>query len=368
MDNNTFEKHIKQLLNIPEIERIQRTDLERMLTGLGFEIDLEEENDIELAKKLLEYNVELYIHKVKFESIEDIFNLELLKHITRGEIVLENCSIGSKDVSKIGLYKDNGQTIIDIYDDKDLQFVVETMENRDNLYFKLNMTAITYPWEKHARLNIVSYEELVNVYRIYNHFKSHFGNSNLTDLDKILIAGMFLSYNTEYDFEENEDESKVLSQKSIYGCLINGLAVCVGYSSGYMLLLKAMGIECRYVGSSEHAWNQVKIENNWYNIDITNLKLLFLFGNLQHEKFALTSNKTYFNHWKECGDEEITESAADKRRLMMSSEDFDRKTIYNHLNLIRNIFRKYFQTFNTDKFIDIGKELDYVLKQELDCH
>ena len=367
MDNNTFEKQIKLLLNIPETERIQRTDLESRLTGLCFETDLEEENDIELAKKLLEYNVGLYIHKVKFKSLEDILNLELLKHITRGEIVLENCSVGSKDVSKIGLYKDdNGQTIIDIYDDKDLQFVVETMENRDNLNFKLNMTAITSPWEKHARSNIVSYEELVNVYRIYNHFKSHFGNSNLTDLDKILIAGMFLSYNTEYDFEE--DESKFLSQRSIYGCLINGLSVCVGYSSGYMLLLKAMGFECRLVDSGPHVWNQVKIENNWYNIDITNLKSLFLFGNLQHEKFALTSNKTYFNHWKECGDEEITESAADKRSLMMCSEDFDRKTLYNHLNLIRSIFRKHFQTFNTDKFIEKGTELDDDLKQELDCH
>ena len=80
---------------------------------------------------------------------------------------------------------------------------------------------------------------------------------------------MFLSYNTEYDFEE--DESKFLSQRSIYGCLINGLSVCVGYSSGYMLLLKAMGFECRLVVSGPHVWNQVKIENNWYNIDITNV-------------------------------------------------------------------------------------------------
>lgn len=353
MDKDAFINFVKRILNIPESEKIVHDDLERLLTGQGFTIDLEDKDDLELSKKLLNYNVMLYIKHAKFNSIEDIFNLELVKHITCGEIIFENCSIGPKTTSRIGLYKDNRQTIIDIYDIDDLQFVINTIPNKDNYKFKLNMTAIRYKWEKYPKLNVVSYEELVEVYKVYNYFKNNFNNSNWNDLDKILIAGMFLSINTEYDFENSENEYKILAQKSIYGCLINGVTRCVGYASGYMFLLKSMGVECRFIGSNGHAWNQVKINNNWYNIDITNLKSFFLFGDLQHEKYALTSNKTFFYHWKECGDEEVTYNVADKRRLIMSSEDLDRQTINNHLESIRNTIGDYFHTFSTDKSTDI---------------
>lgn len=355
MDENTFINFVKHILNIPEDKKIGYDDLERLLTGHGFIIDLENKDDIELSKIFLNYNVMLYIKSVKFNSIEDIFNLELVKHITRGEIVFENCSIGSKTTSRIGLYNDNRQTIIDIYDIDDLQFVINNISNGDNYKFKLNMTAINYKWEKYNKLNIVSYDELVEVYKVYNFFKNNFDNSNWKDLDKVLIAGMFLSINTNYDFENSENEHKILAQKSIYGCLIKGLTRCVGYASGYMFLLKSMGVECGYVGSNGHSWNQVKINNNWYNIDIANLKSFFLYGDLQHEKFALTGNKTYFNHWKECGDEEVTYNAADKKILINSLEDLDRQTIYNHLELIRNTFGDYFRIFSNDKSMDIDK-------------
>ena len=50
-------------------------------------------------------------------------------------------------------------------------------------------------------------------------------------------------------------------------------AVCEGYAKAFQLLLNAVGIDCVYVvgkaSGSGHAWNQVKIENQWYNVDLT---------------------------------------------------------------------------------------------------
>lgn len=50
-------------------------------------------------------------------------------------------------------------------------------------------------------------------------------------------------------------------------------AVCEGYAKAFQLLLNAAGIDCIYVvgkaSGSGHAWNQVYIEDQWYNVDVT---------------------------------------------------------------------------------------------------
>ena len=61
------------------------------------------------------------------------------------------------------------------------------------------------------------------------------------------------------------------------GALIDGKAVCSGYARAFDLLCYLSGIECIQVtgeGISEgtvepHAWNKVKVDGNWYNIDVT---------------------------------------------------------------------------------------------------
>lgn len=49
--------------------------------------------------------------------------------------------------------------------------------------------------------------------------------------------------------------------------------VCEGYAKAFQLLLNACNIENIYVvgngNGSGHAWNQVKIDGNWYNVDLT---------------------------------------------------------------------------------------------------
>ncbi len=60
---------------------------------------------------------------------------------------------------------------------------------------------------------------------------------------------------------------------TVYGTLINGSAVCEGYSHTMELLLNKVGIECYYVNgygeNSPHMWNIVNIDGNWYHLDAT---------------------------------------------------------------------------------------------------
>ena len=59
-----------------------------------------------------------------------------------------------------------------------------------------------------------------------------------------------------------------------YGAFKNGCAVCEGYACAAKLLLNEFGVEsdiemgmCRNGGG--HAWNLVKVDGNWYQMDVT---------------------------------------------------------------------------------------------------
>jgi len=57
--------------------------------------------------------------------------------------------------------------------------------------------------------------------------------------------------------------------RSIYGVFVNKKAVCAGYAKALQYLLNLCGIECTYVTSETHAWNLIKLEGEYYHIDVT---------------------------------------------------------------------------------------------------
>ena len=57
--------------------------------------------------------------------------------------------------------------------------------------------------------------------------------------------------------------------RSIYGVFVNKKAVCAGYAKAMQYLLNMCGIECTYVTSDTHAWNLIKLEGDYYHMDVT---------------------------------------------------------------------------------------------------
>ena len=93
------------------------------------------------------------------------------------------------------------------------------------------------------------------------------------DHEDIKMVHDYLVENIEYDTSLQEKNIY-----NIYGALINGKCVCEGYARAFKYLLDGLGIESTMVigkginssGQSEnHAWNYVKLENNWYAVDCT---------------------------------------------------------------------------------------------------
>lgn len=82
--------------------------------------------------------------------------------------------------------------------------------------------------------------------------------------------------NCEYDESvKQKDDSELLESAvfDVYGALVDGVAVCEGYSRSFQLLCNGVGIRSfNIVGKSEddlHMWSAVVLDGDWYYVDVT---------------------------------------------------------------------------------------------------
>lgn len=91
---------------------------------------------------------------------------------------------------------------------------------------------------------------------------------NSDDYEKELFLHNYIIDNCSYKNVSNNP--KIFTS---YGCLIDKIAVCEGYSKAMQILLCNCGVECKTVagiGNGEpHMWNIVKIGGDWYHLDVT---------------------------------------------------------------------------------------------------
>ncbi|MDO4539806.1 MAG: transglutaminase domain-containing protein [Syntrophomonadaceae bacterium] len=113
-------------------------------------------------------------------------------------------------------------------------------------------------------------------------FVKELASAALDIYEKVITPGMseyeqvkaihdYIINNTDYDqgFTSGSDD--------VEGVLLYGKATCSGYAYTFQLLMSLCGIDCMVVGGSgtnngrteNHAWNKVRIDGDWYNIDVT---------------------------------------------------------------------------------------------------
>ncbi len=98
--------------------------------------------------------------------------------------------------------------------------------------------------------------------------------SDMTDFEKEKAIHDYIILNCAfaegYSARERKETDEVYTA---YGALVNKTAVCNGYAEAMYLLLNAAGVECDMVvgtaDGSDHAWNIVKLDKEWYQVDAT---------------------------------------------------------------------------------------------------
>lgn len=97
-------------------------------------------------------------------------------------------------------------------------------------------------------------------------------NDSMSTREKIKVIHDYIINNTSYDTEakiiDNTHVTLYKSQKA-YGALIEGKAICGGYSDATAILLDRLNIPNYKVASYNHVWNLVYVDNAWYHLDLT---------------------------------------------------------------------------------------------------
>lgn len=138
-----------------------------------------------------------------------------------------------------------------IYIDYDYETQTGTAIGRNVIYtYTMSKEEIDETW------NTIDYE-------VKNYLKGIKAEWN--NLEKIIYTNNYLCRNCEYA------TNIVDSSHTLKGALVDKLPVCDGYSKAFKYLLKQVGVEAELATSDSmvHAWNLVKIDNDYYHVDVT---------------------------------------------------------------------------------------------------
>ena len=96
---------------------------------------------------------------------------------------------------------------------------------------------------------------------------------NMSDYEKVKTIHDYIVLNTEFDIKNLKNNTLRDDSYSAKGVLIDHLAVCQGYAEAFKLIMTELDIGCHiitgYADQELHAWNIVRIDNEWYQVDVT---------------------------------------------------------------------------------------------------
>ena len=113
-----------------------------------------------------------------------------------------------------------------------------------------------------------------NYIKIHNKFDKIIKNLNIkNNVDGFYKIFNYIAKSVTYD---NIDVTITkIENQNLIGAVLNGISVCEGYSKYLQQMLSLINVDCIIVqgGSSKenggHVWNQVLIDDIWYNADVT---------------------------------------------------------------------------------------------------
>ena len=95
----------------------------------------------------------------------------------------------------------------------------------------------------------------------------------MSDFEKAKAINDYIIDNVSYDMVNYENNTIPDESYTALGAMEKKVAVCSGYARMFKVLANCAGLEATYVVGDtpmgSHAWNQVKVDGEWYNIDVT---------------------------------------------------------------------------------------------------
>lgn len=96
---------------------------------------------------------------------------------------------------------------------------------------------------------------------------------DMSDFEKEKAIHDYIINTSKYDSRVYTDNEIPKESYTAYGVLVEGIGVCEGYAKAMKLLLDDVGVECHIVSGKSmgmnHAWNMVKLGEDYYHVDAT---------------------------------------------------------------------------------------------------
>lgn len=114
-----------------------------------------------------------------------------------------------------------------------------------------------------------SEEDINNINEKINSIIEELKIKDLTIEEKIKTFHDYLISHTTYDKDFAEDNKSIYEATKANGALLQGYAVCGGYSDAMAIFLDIINVPNIIVSSDTHAWNLVYVDDQWLHIDST---------------------------------------------------------------------------------------------------
>ena len=173
---------------------------------------------------------------------------------------------------------------------------VSPYNSYEKIYFKIS---------SYGEINIsidklYSNEEINSIENKISSFEKEYIKSGMNTKDKIKAFHDYLINNSVYDKKranaiESGNDSNTNNSHKATGPLIDGIALCSGYSDAMKIYLDKLGIPNYKISNSNHIWNLVYLDGQWLHLDLTWDDPVTTDGSniLLHKFFLITTSELF---------------------------------------------------------------------------
>ena len=171
-------------------------------------------------------------------------------------------------------YKDCKKDINNIINDDNILPSINNYVHPFNSYATFSISINNFGKVNVTIEKIYSNEVILELTKKISEIKKNIITTNMNDKDKVKAVHDYIINNTKYDEEKEYTEIngiKYYKNKSniAYGPLINGKAICGGYTDAMSIMLYDLGIYNFKISNDNHVWNVINVNEKWLNTDLT---------------------------------------------------------------------------------------------------
>lgn len=207
----------------------------------------------------------LYISDVGIDNIAPISGMDSLSLLSMTYTCvsdltpLENTNIASLDISN-SMNITNLDSLMKMENLESFYSTNCEMAYTEKLYNYLNNNSIEHD---------IEYEEL-KICEQVKEIADEIIDENMAEKEKSDAIIQYVVDNIEYDYVALEDE-ELCTEYNLFALkyALQGIGVCRNYSALTNVLMLEAGINCYEIGSGDHIWNLVELDNEFYWLDTT---------------------------------------------------------------------------------------------------